>query len=221
MAHQFEIPFSNGSLSAAYPDGPPLAGGRILGDDNRPLRAYRFLLSLKGVDRGFVVQRTRLLGSAAEISFRGCTLRIVNSMILNQRRSRFPANGPQVQVYDGPLLLSWEAQNLVSPVGFRRLMAWHGQPGHAEIAGTITLTYPPDADADIAGTGVGTFARPGGFPGANRPVTGTFGSAVPARPNEFISVFRVRNFVLRGTWAPRFQIRLAPGARIPRIPRPR
>lgn len=218
MAHQFEIFFNNGSLWAAHPDGPALAGGQILDEDNNPVLAYRFLYSMDGVERGFVVQQTRLLDRPAQISFRGCALRVINSLILNPARSDFRANVPQVQTYEGPLLLSWEARNLVAPAALRPFVPWHGQPGHTEINGSIVLTYPPRPNADIAGTGSGQFMRPG-FPGANRAASATFGSAVPARPNEFKSEFQIANFVLRGTWTPRVQLRLPPGVRIPPLPR--
>jgi hypothetical protein len=212
MADRFEVFFNDGTLMAAYPDGPALAGGQL------GVQAYRFLFSLRDVAGGLLVMRTRVLGAAAEISFRGCQLRIVNSLILNPAAGDFRAGVPQVQPYEGPLLLTWQASNLVRPMQFRALVPWHGQPGQTELDGRLTLTYPPAPNADIAGSGSGRPLRPG-LLGARPNLTATFQSRVPARPNEFIAEFAVSNFVLRGAIGQFPRLRLPPGVRVPRIPR--
>ena len=203
MAHEFEIFFNDGVVTASEPNGPPLAQGDLNG-----VRAFDNLSQLEGVERGFIVRPAKVVfrwGGGwnflrifrPSVAFVGMSLRIVNVLELDVASSSFLRGTQQVQVYQGEFQLAWE--NVIRQ-GWLRWLARQAGPGSTNIQGTLTMTYPPVAEAAIAGTGAGQILPPG-LPGANSAVAATFDSGVPERLDQQVAQFNVKHLVLRGTWS--------------------
>ena len=136
MAHEFEIFFNDGVVTASEPNGPPLAQGDLNG-----VRAFDNLSQLEGVERGFIVRPAKVVfrwGGGwnflrifrPSVAFVGMSLRIVNVLELDVASSSFLRGTQQVQVYEGEFQLAWE--NVIRQGWLRWLARQHQHSRHPD-----------------------------------------------------------------------------------------